>query len=225
MFNPSGELGLADATVLLLLLTALSFAVSWLTTDVLHLPRTPYIAVLAMATAGATSLTVALADVPLDRLLGEHWARGILAGLAAGAIGAAGLRRLPATLRRSGRRLWEAEAWEGVVYGISEGVLLSALPVVIAWQAGRDAGWSSAVVWAAAIGASAFVIAIHHFGYWDFRNRHVLEALGACLLLSVACLASGSVLAPVLGHIVLHAAGVQRGIELPPRPRPVASPS
>ena len=223
MFNPLADLGIGDALMLLGIITALSFAVSWIATDVLHVSRTPYIAILALTTGLATAATVAIAEVPVDRLFLENWEEGVLMGLVAGAIGGVAIRKLPATFHRSGRRLWQAEAWEGVVYGIAEGLLLSGLPVAVMWQAGEDAGWSSVVTGAAALAGSAFVIAIHHFGYWDFRSRLVLQALGGCLILSVAALISGSVLAAVVGHILLHAAGLQKGIELPPRPRPVAT--
>ena len=222
MFNPAGDLSVLSAVILIGIVTALGFAVSWITTDLLDVKRTPYIAVLTGATVVATALVVWIGDFPLGPLFTENWEMGVIAGIVAGVIGGVGIRKFPATLRRSGRQLMQAEAWEGVVYGIAEGLLLSALPVAVISAAGEDAGWATATTWFAALAASAVVIAIHHFGYWDFRNRHVLEALGGCLMLSLACLISGSVLAAVVGHIVLHAAGIVKGIELPPRPHPIA---
>ena len=223
MWNPSSRFGVGEAALLIGLLTALSFAASWIATDVLHLRRGPYVAVLAGVVAVATAMTVAFTELPLARAVEHNWPAGVVAGLIAGAIGGVGIRKFPATLRRSGRRLLAASAWEGGVYGVAEGLLLSGLPVVIVWLAGEDAGWWWGATWLAAMAASALVVAIHHFGYWDFRNRHVLEALGGCLLLSAACLISGSAIAPVLGHVILHVAGLQKGVELPPRPRPFAS--
>jgi hypothetical protein len=37
-----------------------------------------------------------------------------------------------------------------------------------------------------------------------------------CLVLSLAYLVTGSAVAPILGHVVLHAAILQRRMELPP---------
>ncbi|HLF39936.1 MAG TPA: hypothetical protein VI854_00540 [Acidimicrobiia bacterium] len=61
------------------------------------------------------------------------------------------MRKLPASLRRTGRDLHVAES----------------------------AGW------AASLGAGAAMIAVHHFGYWDYRGRAVLPAVAGCSLLSV----------------------------------------
>jgi hypothetical protein len=223
MLNPSSNLGVGEATLLIGVVTVISFAASWFATDVVHLRRRPYIGVLAVVTVAATAITAIATELPMSAFVTHHWAGGLAAGALAGALVGVGIHKLPATLPRSGRRLWAASVWEGGVYGAAEGILLSGLPVVIAWQAGEDAGWWWGSTWLASLGASAVVVAIHHFGYWDFRNRHVLEALGACVLLSVAFLVSGSAIAPVLGHVILHLAGLRRGVELPPRPRPLAA--
>jgi hypothetical protein len=60
------------------------------------------------------------------------------------------------------------------------------------------------------------VIAVHHFGYWDYRSRQVLPVMAGCGLLTIAFLVTGSVLAPVIGHIAMHVAGLWNGVELPP---------
>ena len=58
-----------------------------------------------------------------------------------------------------------------------------------------------------------------HFGYWDFRGRKVVPAVIACLALSVAYLATGSMVAPILGHVIMHVVGITKGVELPPHVR------
>jgi hypothetical protein len=216
MFDVPADISWARSLAALAVLAAGGFAVSWVTTDVLEVPRRRYIGVLAASTAGLTAATLWITEASAGDLLGHNWAWGLAVAIATGAVLGYGLRKMPASLPRSGHDLHEAEAWEGVVYGISEGALLSALPAFVAWQAAADAGWSTIGAWVVALGASAAVIAVHHFGYWDYRNKSVLEVIAGCSILTVGYLATGSVLAPILGHVIMHVAGVTKGVELPP---------
>jgi len=219
VFNAPDHMTWTEAGMILFLLLAGGFAVSWLTTDVLRVARQRYITVLAAVTALLAVAVVWLARIPTGDLLGHRWAWGLLGGVVSGAFVGYGIRRMPARLRRGGHELHEAEAWEGVVYGISEGLLLSGLPTFVAWQAADDAGWSTAAAWGAAVAASAVMIGIHHFGYWDYRTPLVFEAIAGCLVLTIGYLATGSIVAPVLGHVIMHVAGITKGVELPPHPR------
>lgn len=218
MLDASSDISWARAVLTLALLVGGGFVVSWVTTDVLKIGRRGYIAVLAGMTGALAVATVWLTDVPARDFVGHHWAQGLLGAGVTGAILGFGIRKTPATFPRTGHELREAEAWEGVVYGISEGLLLSALPAFVAWQATADAGWSTTGAWAVALAASAVMIAVHHFGYWDYRGPTVLEVIAGCLILTVGYLATGSILAPVGGHIIMHIAGVTKGVELPPHP-------
>jgi hypothetical protein len=115
-------------------------------------------------------------------------------------------------------------AWEGVVYGTTEGLLLPVLPVLVVWQAFAAHGWSSGtgkplVAGTAAILASLAMIVIHHLGYRGFRDPAILgTVMGGCGLLSLAYLLTASPLAAVGGHIVLHTAANLHGVEMPPYP-------
>ena len=223
MIDVARDISWLEAGAALAALAGASFFVSWLATDVARIGRTAYIAALAVVTALAAAGTLSFLDIDAAELVGHRWLAGIGGAVLAGGIGGIGVRKFRSTLVRSGRDLREAEAWEGVVYGISEGVLLSVLPLLVAWQASADAGWPTWAGWLSAFTASVVVIAIHHFGYWDYRGRRVFEALAGCLILSLAYLATGSVIAPALGHVILHLAAVAKGVELPPHRRPVAA--
>jgi hypothetical protein len=113
-------------------------------------------------------------------------------------------------------------AWEAVLYGAAEGVLLSGLPVLAAWQSFRILGWTDHTVGAMgsgclAVAVSAGVIWVHHLGYREFRHtRRVALPVVACGILSVAYLLTGSVIAPVGGHILTHAGMELRGVAMPP---------
>lgn len=214
----------AGAAVWTLLVAATAFLVSWLFANRLRLGRSAYVGVLFAVTAAVSTAYVLAAGGDVGDLLAPRSLGGLVGGLVVGAITATAMRRMPATLHRTGRQQVAAAGWEGVVYGIAEGVLLSALPALVAWQGAEALGWegTSARVarWTSALLASALVIVVHHLGYWEYRNRMLVPITVACSLLTVAYLVTGSVLAPVVGHVLMHLAAIRHGTELPPHARP-----
>ena len=145
-----------------------------------------------------------------------------------------GMTKLPVSQRLHGFsqqlhgwRLTRALLWEGVVYGTAEGILLSVLPVFITWQMVNSLGWSGVAGgiarWTLPIAASAIVIIVHHLGYWEYRNGLLVPITVGCGMLSVGYLATASLIAPTLGHILAHSTGLVRGVELPPHPRPASA--
>jgi hypothetical protein len=207
----------------LLVIIAASFLVSWLFATRWRVPRNPYIAILGVMTIGLTAGYLLWIGLAIGDVLTTGWVVGLVAGAAAGAITALAMTRMPSTLHRHGADEGIAFAWEGLVYGVTEGVLLSALPALIAWQMVHSLRWSGAAgdagLWVVALLASVAVIVAHHLGYWEYRNRSLVPIVIACGLLTVAFLLSGSVLAPVVGHVIMHSAAIAHGTELPPHPR------
>jgi hypothetical protein len=111
-------------------------------------------------------------------------------------------------------------AWDGLLYGAAEGLLLSVLPVLVTWQMlssnGWGSGWRSVAAALFAIVASIVVIVVHHLGYPDFRGAKMGQAILGCGILSLAYLLTASVIAPIVAHAVLHLVIVHKGMELPP---------
>jgi hypothetical protein len=201
-------------------LAAVSFLVTWVSADKLRMRRTPYIGVLTLVTAAMAAGYIAWLDVSVTALLTTHWAWGLLAAPLCGAFMIVGITRLPVTQRLTGRRLGIALLWEAVIYGTTEGVLLSVLPVLMAWQMIHSLGWSGTggdiARWTLPIAASIVITVVHHLGYWEYRNRLLVPISTGCGLLSVGYLVTASPIAPVLGHILGHATGLIHGTELPP---------
>ncbi len=212
----------AGSLIWLAALAAVSFLVTWVAADKLRMRRTLYIAVLTVVTAAMTAGYIAWAGVSVTDLLTTHWAWGLLAAPLCGAFLIVGMTRLPVTRRLTGRRLGVALLWEAVVYGTTEGVLLSALPVLMAWQMVHSLGWQGAggaiARWTLPIAASILIVIVHHLGYWEYRNRLLLPISAGCGLLSVGYLVTASPIAPVLGHVLGHATSLVHGAELPPHP-------
>jgi hypothetical protein len=205
-----------DAVVWLGGIAFLGFLVSWLLTDLFHVRRGPYVGALAVVAAGSTAAYLSWSELGME-FWTENWAWGLLGAVVTGAILVGAVSRAPIAHPGS-HHLGPGEgAWEGLVYGAAEGLLLSVLPVLVAWQGiDHTSGRSDVVAGVAALGASAVVIVVHHLGYREFRNRRIVQALFACLILSIGYLLTGSPIAAIGGHIVLHLAMLRRGMELPP---------
>jgi hypothetical protein len=204
----------------LAVLAAVSFLVTWVSADKLRMRRTPYIGVLTLVTAAVAGGYIAWLDVNVTALLTTHWAWGLLAAPLCGAFMIWGMTRLPVTQRLTGRRLGIALLWEAVIYGTTEGVLLSMLPVLMAWQMIHSLGWSGTggdiARWTLPIAASIVIAIVHHLGYWEYRNRMLVPISAGCGLLAVGYLVTASPIAPALGHILGHATGLIHGTEMPP---------
>jgi hypothetical protein len=203
-------------------LAVVSFLVTWVSADKLRMRRTPYIAVLTVVTAAMTAGYIAWTGISVTALLTTHWAWGLIAAPLCGAFLIVGMTKLPVTQQLTGRRLGIALLWEAVVYGTTEGILLSALPVFMAWQMVHSLGWSGSggaiVRWTLPIAASIVIVIVHHLGYWEYRNHLLVPIAAGCGLMSVGYLVTASPIGPALAHVLSHAASLVHGAELPPHP-------
>ncbi|HEX6206995.1 MAG TPA: hypothetical protein VF058_01420 [Actinomycetota bacterium] len=193
---------------------AAGFLISWALTDLLRMHRALYVGLLTLLAWGLTIGYVLRTGSGVTFWV-ERWPWGLLGALVAGAFLAMMVSRRPA--EREADRMGPGDAlWEGVVYGSAEGLLLSVLPVLITWQLLGALGWGDAWRGLAALAASVVVIVAHHLGYPEYRGRTIVSPVIGCAVLSIAYLATGSPIAAIGGHIVLHLAMRLRGMELPP---------
>jgi hypothetical protein len=219
MLDPNVSLDWTVAAGWLAVIAAAGFSISWLLTDVSHVRRATYVGALILLTAALTAGFVMGSDQG-SAFWTRNWGWGLLGAAVTGLFLAGQIRRIRVTGIHAHHPTAGQDLWEGLVYGTAEGLLLSVLPVVVVWQAFTDRGWTGG--WArtgagvAALAASALVIGVHHLGYREFRNRKIAQALLACLVLSLGYLLTGSPIAPIGGHVVLHLALLQSSIELPP---------
>lgn len=217
-----------EAIAAFAIVALVAFLVTWVVTDRWGVSRTPYIAILSVATLGLGAGYLAWSGTALADLVAPAWGAAIVVGLAVGGVTAPGLRRMPHGARPEGGSLAVALVWEGLVYGTAEATLLAALPALAVWQAADALGWTGSS-WAEvgsgtlALLGSLVVITVHHLGYREFRGPagrpKLVGALVGCGIQALAFLLTGNLLAPVVAHIVLHAQMVVRGIEMPPAER------
>jgi hypothetical protein len=219
MPTPSPDLAGAGPLLWLVGLFVLGFGVSWLLTDLGGMPRGLYIFFLTLSTGAFTAAYLIWSETDTRDFLLHHWGWGLVGAAVTGGILTRAITRQPARVPRHGARLAVALAWEGVVYGATEGLLLSVLPVLLVWQSGWLAGWhGGGAVAAGMLGlvASAAFIVVHHLGYRGFRGPQVLVVMAGCSLLSIAYLLTASPLAAIVGHMIMHIGAVVHGAEMPP---------
>jgi hypothetical protein len=215
--------GWQEAIAAFAIISVVAFLVTWIVTDLGHVSRTPYVAILTLTTLALGAGYLAWSGTSLADLVTAGWGWGVLAGVVAAGLAVPLVRRLPSGPRPWGSRLLGRLAWEGVVYGVAEAILLATLPVLALWQATdalgwTEAGWAKVGSGALAIVAASFVIVVHHLGYREFRasRKKLLGALAVCGVQAIAFLLTGNMLAPIVAHIVLHAQLTLRGVEMPP---------
>jgi hypothetical protein len=223
IFDPS--FGWQEAAGAFAIIATVAFSVTWVVTDLGHVPRTPYVAVLMGTTLGLAAGYLWWSGTAVSELVTSGWGWGIVAGAVVAGLVLPLVRRLPAGTHPHGRALVGRLVWEGVVYGTAEAILLATLPVLAVWQATEALGWTG-TPWtkvgagALAVTGALFVILVHHLGYRQFRTRAarkmLVGALVGCGLQALAFLLTGNVLAPVVAHIVLHVQLTLRGDEMPP---------
>jgi hypothetical protein len=221
--------GWQEALAAFAVISVVAVLVTWIVTDLGHVSRTPYVAILTLTTLALAAGYLVWSGTSLAELVTAQWGWGILGGVAAAGLVVPLVRRLPSGPRPEGPQLFGRLLWEGVVYGTAEGLLLATLPVIAVWQTVDALGWTDTAWPRAASGALAvvgamFVIAVHHLGYREFRVRAsrkmLLGALAGCGVQAVAFLLTGNVLAPIVAHIVLHWQLTLRGNEMPPKSDP-----
>jgi hypothetical protein len=218
----------SGASIGYLIVVLAAFLVSFVGTDILRMRRTAYVGLLAVTVIGFAVFYVPWAGMDRGDLVGSNVVWGIVAGLAAAVVVTPLIRRLPRGPVPEGMARAELIAWEDVVYGAAEALLLAVYPVLTIWQAATAAGWTGSgagefTSGGVAVGGSLFVILVHHLGYEEFRTRaarpKLAGALFSCGMQAIVYLLTGAVIAPVVAHIVLHIQLTMHGTELPPARR------
>jgi len=162
--------------------------------------------------------------VGLGTQLRRRWVGGLVVGGVVGALLVRSVLSQPASDAPGGLALAGSLAWLGVAYGAADALLLTVVPVLALYGArppetlrhpGPRLGWALV-----ALAGSMAVTAAYHLGFAEFRGATLAGPLVGNALVTLAYLASGSLLAPLLAHVLMHGAAVLHGIattfQLPP---------
>jgi hypothetical protein len=204
----------------------LAFLVPFVLADLLEVPRDLYYALYLVGVAAFFGLWVRATGQSFGEMLRRRWVLALVIGLAvAGLLTLIVLRTEDATARPGGLELIGAVMWRGVAYGLADGLLLSAFPIlaVFAMFAGtktRERLPGTVAIGLAALAASLAMTAAYHLGYRDFRSEKLRKPVAGDVVWSIPTLVTLNPIGAPIAHAGLHTSAVLHSYEtdtyLPP---------
>jgi hypothetical protein len=204
----------------------LAFLVPFVLADLLEVPRDLYYALYIVGVAAFFGLWVRATGQSFGEMLRRRWVLALVIGLAvAGLLTLIVLRTEDATARPGGLELIGAVMWRGVAYGLADGLLLSAFPIlaVFAMFAGtktRERLLGTVAIGLAALAASLAMTAAYHLGYRDFRSEKLRKPVAGDVVWSIPTLVTLNPIGAPIAHAGIHTSAVLHSYEtdtyLPP---------
>jgi hypothetical protein len=190
------------------------FLVPFVFADALGLPRDVFYGVYAVAVGGLFTGWARSTGQSLREMVRRRWVLATVLGLVfAGVMALIAIAGEDPTTRPSGVELVAAVAWRGVVYGFTDGLLLSAFPILVVFAAFagtrlRERRAGTIAIGAVALLASLAMTASYHAGYSDFRSEKVRKPLTGDLIWSAPTLATLNPIGAPIAHAGLHVTAV-----------------
>ncbi len=190
-----------------------SFLVPFIVADQLAVQRDVYIGIYAAAVVGLCAGWATDTKQSIPEMCARRWR--LAAGLGvlfAGLMAAIVFATEDASEHPGGLEFIGALVWRGGVYGVADGLLLSAFPILVvsaalAHSRVRERG-GVAAVGVLALLASLTITATYHLGYGDFRSAKVRQPLAGDLVWSVPTLVTLNPIGAPIAHVGLHVAAV-----------------
>jgi hypothetical protein len=200
------------------------FAIPFVFADLLAIERDVYVGIYAAATLALFAAWLRFSGKALGSLVRHRWPLAIALGaLGAVATGLAVLRVEDPTPHPDGFEFAVAVVWRGIVYGLVDGLLLAALPVLIVYAAlepGRRPLLGKLAIGLAAVVASLAMTTAYHLGYPEFRDGDVAKPLSGNAAWSLPTVLSANPIASPIAHAGMHVTAVLESYEtdvfLPP---------
>lgn len=204
----------------------IAFTTPFLLTDLLVLDRDLFYGMYALAVVALFLGWSRATGYDLAAAFRRHWILAIALGLSCGAVLAAMVVRTEdATARPEGFRLGAEVVWRGVVYGATDGLLLSAFPILVVFAAFASRAvthrWRGKIaIGAVALIASMALTAVYHAGYSEFRSSEVTKPVMGDAVWSVPTLVTLNPIGAPVAHAGMHVSAVLHSYEtatfLPP---------
>lgn len=192
----------------------LAFGVPFLFADLIGLPRDLYYALYMLFVGVFVAAWARASKLDVRALLRRNWQWAVVLGTAcAGALTFIVLRTEDATTHPQGLELATAVVWRGVLYGVTDGVLLSVFPILAVF--GAFAGRrilrrlrGKLAVGALALGVSLAFTATYHLGYPEFRSELLRKPVAGDVVWSVPTLVTLNPIGSPIAHAGLHVSAV-----------------
>lgn len=197
---------------------------SGLFSSLLRLDRATFVLAHTVLVLGFVVLYCRSAGIRAVAQIRRRWVGGAMGGLAFGLILIRGVTQQPGSPGPSEGGLAAALVWLGLVYGLSDALLLSVVPVLsIYGSRGSELvrGFTHRLRWGlAALGGSLLVTALYHLGFAEYRGSSIVQPLIGNAIVTASYLLTGNPLAPIIAHVMMHGAAVMHGpettLQLPP---------
>lgn len=191
-----------------------AFATPFLLTDVFDLNRDVFYGVYALVVAALFAGWARSTGYDLVAAVRRRWLLAVGLGiLCGGLLAMMVVRTEAATARPDGINLLGALAWRGVLYGATDGLLLSVFPILVVFAA--FAGRSliqrlpgKIAVGAIALLASLALTAVYHAGYSDFRSGKLSKPITGDAIWSIPTLVTLNPIGAPIAHVGLHVSAV-----------------
>jgi hypothetical protein len=153
-----------------------------------------------------------------------HWPAALLGVAVAAFLLMRNIQGQPPSAAPEGAQLLIALLWIGLAYGAVDGMLLNVMPVLAVqriWIGETNPSRGQRLARGLlGLAASIFVTVAYHSGYTEFHGPAMLSVIIGNVIITSTYLLTGSPLAAVATHVVMHTAAVLHGMEttlqLPP---------
>lgn len=203
-----------------------AFAVPFLLADRLEMNRDLFYGLYALAVLALFGAWARATGYDLRAATRRHWPWAVGLGmLCAAVLAAMVVRTEDATARPDGFDLVGAVLWRGVVYGATDGLLLSAFPILVVFAMFAGSRLDARLRGKLAIGvialaASLAMTAVYHAGYGEFRSEKMRKPLTGDVVWSIPTLVTLNPIGAPVAHVGLHTSAVLHSYEtetfLPP---------
>lgn len=161
--------------------------------------------------------------ISLKQLIG-CWPYALIGAAVATFLLVRNIQEQPASAAPEGAQLLLALAWIGLAYGVIDGLLLNVMPVLAVLGARfyeQRPAWTERLVRGLiALAASILVTVAYHAGYTEFHGPKMASVILGNVIITSSYLLTGSPLAAVVTHVIMHVAAALHGMEttlqLPP---------
>jgi hypothetical protein len=207
-----------------LLAAGLGLLSSLLFSSILHLTRSVFVACWTIVASALLVWYASSQDIDIRTQLQRRWIAGLIVGVGLGALLARQVLGQPPSIRAEGLTLAGELLGFGLIYGVVDAMMLSVLPVLSLYGMRpaselREPGARYKWAFVALVG-SGIVSAAYHAGFAEFRGPQLVEPVIGNVLITLSYLLTGSPVAPIVSHVLMHAAAVVHGmattVQLPP---------
>jgi hypothetical protein len=203
----------------------LGFATSFIFAGLLHLPRRIFLIPYVILSGLFLYSFFRWSGTPLKDLIRHNWVWGVIGAILLAIFLVKNILSQPVSPRSKGFSLAFDIFWLGILYGLTDALLLSVVPVFATWQAFTLLGWTvnwpgKIFVGLIAVLASLLVTIAYHLGYPEYKGKGMMGPVIGNTTMTLAYLLTTNPLAAMLSHMAMHIAGVFHGpasvTQLPP---------